>query len=174
MRIGLFTRMNEVLAIFLLLFSIPTFAQPGIKPTEIKYLSGTDKDNRVDWEFKIDKGRKSGDWSTIPVPSNWELEGFGVYNYGHDWRDSLPNSDATGYYKHRFSVPSEWKGNVVEIIFEGVMTDTEVKVNGKAAGSVHQGGFYRFKYDITDLLKFGSDNLLEVKVNNVSANESVN
>lgn len=174
MSISLSKRMDGLLAIFLLFFTVSVSAQPGKNFTEVRYLSGTDKDNRVDWEFKIDKGRKSGDWTTIPVPSNWELEGFGVYNYGHDWRDSLPKSDATGYYRHRFSVPSVWKGKVVEIVFEGVMTDTEVKINGKVAGSVHQGGFYRFKYDITNLLKFGADNLLEVKVNNVSANESVN
>ena len=54
------------------------------------------------------------------------------------------------------------------------MTDTEVKVNGQQAGDVHQGGFYRFSYDITDLLQYGKKNLLEVKVNKHSADKSVN
>jgi hypothetical protein len=142
--------------------------------TATKYLSGVDKDHRVTWDFKIDKGRRSGSWSSIPVPSNWELEGFGVYNYGHEWRKLLPESNAVGCYRHRFAVPAAWKDKIVEIVFEGVMTDTKVKVNGKDAGPVHQGGFYRFKYDITALLKPGQENLLEVEVNNVSANESVN
>jgi beta-galactosidase/beta-glucuronidase len=54
------------------------------------------------------------------------------------------------------------------------MTDTEVKINGRKAGSKHQGGFYRFSYDITDLLKFGKKNLLEVTVSKESENAGVN
>ena len=54
------------------------------------------------------------------------------------------------------------------------MTDTEVKINGKSAGPVHQGAFYRFKYDISDLLNYKGKNLLEVTVSKESANESVN
>ncbi len=54
------------------------------------------------------------------------------------------------------------------------MTDTEVKINGKSAGATHQGAFYSFSYDITQLLKVGKKNLLEVTVSKHSANESVN
>ena len=54
------------------------------------------------------------------------------------------------------------------------MTDTEVWVNGKSAGPIHQGSFYRFKFDITPLLKFGETNLLEVTVSKESSNVSVN
>ncbi len=32
------------------------------------------------------------------------------------------------------------------IVFEGVMTDTEVKINDIPAGDIHQGGFYRFSF----------------------------
>src|ERR1044072_7355157 len=54
------------------------------------------------------------------------------------------------------------------------MTDTEVWINGRSAGPVHQGSFYRFKYDITPLLKFDGPNLLEVTVSKESSNASVN
>ncbi|MBA7586656.1 hypothetical protein ES708_28660 [subsurface metagenome] len=50
------------------------------------------------------------------------------------------------------------------------MTDTKVKINGKSAGEMHQGGFYRFKYDISKLLKYGKTNLLEVDVAKHSSN----
>ncbi|MCJ7623232.1 MAG: hypothetical protein MUO76_06995, partial [Anaerolineaceae bacterium] len=60
------------------------------------------------------------------------------------------------------------------MVFEGSMTDTEVKINGKSAGDIHQGAFYRFKYDITDLLNFDASNLLEVTVSKESSNESIN
>lgn len=48
------------------------------------YLSGVDANTAIDWEFKISEGRNSGFWTTIPVPSNWEAEGFGYYLYGMD------------------------------------------------------------------------------------------
>jgi hypothetical protein len=40
--------------------------------TRVAYLSGRGKDNTVNWEFYCTKGRKSGYWTTIPVPSCWE------------------------------------------------------------------------------------------------------
>ncbi|MFW5822815.1 MAG: glycoside hydrolase family 2 TIM barrel-domain containing protein, partial [Tangfeifania sp.] len=143
--------------------------------TQIVYLSGTDAENTVDWEFYCTDGRNSGEWSTIPVPSNWELEGFGTYNYGHDWRnEDIKLGKEHGLYKHEFEVPREWKGKTVNIVFDGSMTDTEVKINDKLAGEIHQGAFYRFKYDISKLLKYGHTNLLEVDVAKHSSNESVN
>ena len=83
-------------------------------------------------------------------------------------------SDEVGTYRHRFDVPKAWSGQRVKIFFDGVMTDVEVRVNGELAGEMHQGGFYRFDYDITDLLKFGRKNTLEVKVAKESANKSIN
>ena len=144
------------------------FVAQGQPETEFKYLSGRGKDDAVEWDFFCTEGRKSGKWMKIPVPSQWELQGFGNYNYGHDKNKHKEQ----GRYKRSFSVPDSWKNRRVKIVFEGSMTDTEVLVNGKSAGPVHQGGFYRFGYDITDLVKSGG-NALEVNVNKVSANNSV-
>ena len=138
--------------------------------SQIVYLSGTGSDQTVDWDFYCTGGRDSGVWTTIPVPSNWELQGFGTYNYGLDKN----KSDEKGIYKHSFFVPSEWKGMVTELVFEGSMTDTEVKINGKPAGPVHRGAFYRFSYDITRLLRPGKENLLQVTVSKMSSDASVN
>ncbi|QDH80786.1 glycoside hydrolase family 2 [Echinicola soli] len=145
--------------------------------TEKQYLSGTDSKNTVEWDFFCTGGRNSGEWTTISVPSHWEQEGFGTYNYGRDYVTYGKNfrfADERGKYKHTFKVPSDWKGSTIELVFEGSMTDTEVKVNGQLAGDIHQGAFYRFKYDITDKLKFGEENLLEVTVSKMSADHSVN
>ena len=138
--------------------------------TQYQYLSGKDKDHTVTWDFYINTGMKSGSWSKIQVPSNWEQQGFGTYNYFRDTQ----NPDETGQYKYSFKVPASSADRNVFIVFEASMTETEVKINGKLAGEVHQGGFYRFKYDITKLLNFGGNNLLEVTVKKRSANESVN
>ncbi|WP_366184042.1 glycoside hydrolase family 2 TIM barrel-domain containing protein [Flavobacterium ovatum] len=143
--------------------------------TTIKYLSGTGKDDMVLWDFYCSDGMQSGKWAKIGVPSCWELQGFGAYNYGHDKRDTDRKiHDEYGLYKHQFLVPKEWKNKELKIVFEGVMTDAEVKINGKLAGEIHQGAFYEFKYSITNLVKYGAENLLEVKVNKVSANKSIN
>ena len=137
--------------------------------TEVKYLSGRGNEETVLWDFYCTAGRNSGKWDKIPVPSNWELQGFGAYNYGHD----KERINEKGLYKYRFSVPSSWKNKKVNIVFDGSMTDTEVKINGKSAGPVHQGAYYRFRYDISRLLKFGGENLLEVTVSKASSNASV-
>ncbi len=138
--------------------------------SRIVYLSGTGSDHTVDWEFYCTGGQNSGKWTTIPVPSNWELQGFGAYNYGTD----KVKADEKGFYRHSFYVPAEWKGKVVEIVFEGSMTETAVRINGKTAGPVHRGAFYRFSYDIGKLLKYGRENILEADVSKMSSDESVN
>ncbi len=134
--------------------------------TEVRYLSGRGPKDAVSWEFSVTKGRRAGERTTIPVPSNWEQQGFGSYDYG---QSAVAKADEHGLYQVKFSVPEEWQGRRIRIVFDGVMTDAEVKVNGKSAGPVHQGGFYRFRYEITNLLKPGQENLLEVDVSKVSA-----
>jgi beta-galactosidase/beta-glucuronidase len=140
--------------------------------TEIKYLSGTGNDNTVDWQFYCTGGMNADKWTTIKVPSCWELQGFGKYDYGFA-KDSVRGKEK-GLYKYEFTVPSAWKNKQVNLCFEGVMTDAEVKVNGQPAGAIHQGAFYAFKYDISSLLKYDAKNLLEVTVAKHSANQSVN
>ncbi|WP_022822753.1 glycoside hydrolase family 2 protein [Hymenobacter norwichensis] len=140
--------------------------------TETQFLSGTDKDHTKKWKFYCTAGRNSGKWTTIPVPSNWELQGFGKYNYGHD--KDPDRGKEKGLYKYEFKVPKTWDGKTINLVFDGSMSDTEVKINGQSAGPMHQGSYYRFKYDITKLLKPGKTNLLEATVSKHSANESVN
>lgn len=140
--------------------------------TQYQYLSGKDKDHTVDWDFYCTAGNQSGKWTSIPVPSCWELKGFGKYDYGFV-KDSVKGKEE-GWYKYRFKVAKNWKEKDINLVFEGVMTDAEVKVNGKLAGAVHQGAFYAFKYEISQLLNWDQENLLEVKVAKHSANKSVN
>ncbi len=149
--------------------------QASAQQTIIHFLSGTDSDHTVEWDFYCTDGCNSGKWIKIAVPSNWELQGFGTYNYGHDWDDPAKKlGKEHGLYKYRFDVPKEWKGKKINIVFDGAMTDTEVKINSKSAGAVHQGGFNRFKYNISKFLRYGKTNLLEVDVAKHSANQSVN
>lgn len=143
--------------------------------TIIKYLSGHGADDTVDWEFRCSAGQNSGQWGKIAVPSCWEQQGYGDYIYGRFYLDKTAKpSSETGEYRHNFFVPADWKGKCVELVFEGVMTDATVRINGKKAGAKHQGGFTSFSIDITPLLRYGKENTMDVFVEKESANASVN
>lgn len=146
--------------------------------TGIQYLSGRGSDDAVDWEFFCTGGRNSGVWTTIPVPSCWELQGFGTYQYGMPFygKANPPGiADEQGKYKYKFKLPGEWEGRVVRIVFDGVMTDYEAQINGRRCGRLHQGAFYRFRNDVSDRVYFGDkENVLEVTVSKESSNPSVN
>ncbi|HWJ26420.1 MAG TPA: hypothetical protein VNS32_07735 [Flavisolibacter sp.] len=120
--------MKRYCFLFLIVF---IFLKINAQQTEVQYLSGTGSDHTINWEFYLTEGRNSGKWTTIPVPSNWELQGFGKYNYGLA-KDSAKGKE-NGLYKYRFSVPSAWKGKVIDIVFEGVMTDADVHIIGRSA-----------------------------------------
>ncbi|MFC5682521.1 glycoside hydrolase family 2 TIM barrel-domain containing protein [Flavobacterium sp. MAHUQ-51] len=144
--------------------------------TKKVFLSGTDFEHPVQWDFMCTAGNNSQKWSKINVPSNWELQGFGEYTYGR-WYKELNQKEPSkeeGFYKHEFQIAASDKGKTIYIVFGAAMTDTEVKINGKSAGPIHQGGFYEFKYDISALLNYGGTNVLEAHVSKHSANNSVN
>jgi hypothetical protein len=139
--------------------------------TQRLYLSGQDKDHTVPWRFLCTSGAHSGVWTNLPVPSHWDMHGFGTLTYHKDATNAW---DERGLYEHDFTVPAEWSGKRVFLVFEGVMTDTTAKWNGEVVGPMHQGGFYRFKHEVTKWVRFGATNRLEVTVARHSANESVN
>jgi hypothetical protein len=162
-----------------ILFALGGAAVGGAQPleTEIRFLSGRGPEDAVEWEFMVSDGRRAGERTKIRVPSVWEQEGFGTYNYGiRYYGKSNPPGIAReqGKYWHAFEVPAEWQHRRVKIVFEGAMTDTHVRLNGISMGPPHQGGFYRFSHEITQWLKFGGTNQLEITVDKESANESVN
>ncbi len=135
------------------------------------YLSGKGKDDAVPWKFQCTSGANSGYWTNLPVPSHWDMHGFGTLSYKKDATNAW---DERGLYEREFAIPADLKDKRIFLTFEGSMTDTSVKVNGQSAGPKHQGAFYRFKYEITPLVKFGETNLLEVEVAKHSSNKSVN
>jgi hypothetical protein len=130
-------------------------------------LSGQGVGDAVEWDFRIDAGARAGSWSRLPVPSHWEQFGFGSV----DERGSAGGEQGT--YRTSFELPARWPRQRVWLIFDGSMTDTTVTINGQSAGPTHQGGFYRFEYDVSELVTPGR-NELEVVVNERSSNASVN
>ena len=173
------TDMKKLLISALLLTSAVTgaYAQGSVY-TQRQYLSGRGSDDMVQWDFYCTDGNNSGKWTKIGVPSCWELQGFGTYQYGMKFYGKpFPDgiADEKGMYKYEFTLPAEWANHHIDLVFEGSMTDTQVMINKRKAGDLHQGAFYRFTYDVTDRVFFGDKkNVLEVTVSKESTNKGVN
>ena len=147
--------------------------------THRQYLSGRGCDDMVEWDFKCTDGRNAGQWTKIGVPSCWELQGFGTYQYGmRFYGKATPEgiADEQGLYRYEFQLPQEWAGRQILLTFEAVMTDANVTINGRKAGrGLHQGGFTRFQFDVSDRVFFGKKtNRLEVTVKKESDSPQVN
>lgn len=169
---------KTIMCVASLLFSAALSAQSSVE-TEKQYLSGTGCDDMVQWDFMCTSGNNSGKWSKIGVPSCWECQGFGTFQYGMKfYGKAFPEgiADEKGMYKYEFELPESWNGKQIELIFEAAMTDMRATINGRKAGSMHQGGFYRVTYDVSDRVFFGpkKKNVLEVTVSKESENAGVN
>ena len=153
-------------------------AQTAVE-TQRQYLSGHGCDDMVQWDFLCTDGRNAGQWTKIGVPSCWELQGFGTYQYGmRFYGKATPEgiADEKGKYKTEFTLPKEWQGRQILLVFEAVFTDANVTINGRKAGNgLYQGGFTRHTIDVSDRVFFGTKkNRLEVEVSKESSNPQVN
>lgn len=114
-----------------------------------------------DWLFR--KGEKTN-WRQVKLPHDWSIEGpFDTEQ--NQWSGYLPKG--VGYYQKTINIPAEWQGKRICIEFEGVFRNSTLFVNGKKIGN-HPSGYTGVIYDLTELLNYGTDNLLEVKVDNPS------
>lgn len=73
-----------------------------------------------------------------------------------------------GWYRRYFTVDEMYRGNTINIDFEGVMIDSEIYLNGEKVYT-RNGGYVGFSVEITDKVKFGETNVIAVKV---SSNDS--
>ncbi len=158
--------------------SLMAHAQSQVE-TQRQYLSGHGCDDMVQWDFLCSDGRNSGKWTKIGVPSCWELQGFGTYQYGmRFYGKATPEgiADEKGQYKTEFTLPKEWAGRQILLVFEAAFTEIRVQINGRKAGNgTYQGGFTRHTIDVSDRVFFGSKkNRLEVEVLKESTNPQVN
>lgn len=65
-------------------------------------------------------------------------------------------------YKKHFTLPCDYSDRKIFVEFEGVATICQVYVNGNFAGE-HKGAYTGFKFDITDFVLFGEDNVMQVR-----------
>ncbi|AOZ99241.1 malectin domain-containing carbohydrate-binding protein [Flavobacterium commune] len=94
-------------------------------------------------------------WKTVNVPHNWDqYEGFRQMKHG--------NLHGTAWYSKNLKIGKQQKGKKLFLFFEGVSSYATVWVNGKEVGQ-HKGGRTTFTLDITDAVKYSSNNKIVVK-----------
>lgn len=114
-------------------------------------------------------------WKEIPVPSNWEVQGYGTpfyRNNGYTIKRDFPHvmsepehyytaykeRNPVGSYRRDFEVPADWSGRRVFITFDGVDCAFFIWVNGEKVGfSVNSRNAAEF--DLTKYVKPGKNTL---------------
>ncbi len=108
-------------------------------------------------------------WDNIPVPSNWQMHGYGqpIYlNTRYPFKKDPPyiqnDYNPVGSYRTEFKIPKVWSGREVFIHFDGVESAFYLWINGKFVG-YSQGSRTPAEFNITKYLTKGK-NILAVEV----------
>ncbi len=119
-----------------------------------------------EWDFEFDFGNSKGeagimerkDWETkIIVPFCPESKLSGI-----EYTDFIP----AVWYRRNFDITAaQLSGNVL-LHFGAVDYDAKVYINGKKAGE-HKGGYASFKFDITEFVKEGENEIIVHAVDDV-------
>ncbi len=133
-------------------------------------LNGTWKFN---WVYKPDErpvdfykdNYDVSNWGEIPVPGNWELNGYGtpIYtNINYPFPKNPPFIDHShnpvGSYKRTFTLPEGWDGRRVYLHFMSGPSAMYVWVNGKKVG-YSQNRKSPSEFDITEFVKEGENSV---------------
>ncbi len=110
------------------------------------------------------KSIDTSDWDTIPVPSNWQMLGYGrhqytnvAYPYPAD-PPHVPQDNPVGLFRRNFYIPTEWEGMQVFLVFDGVDSAFYVWINGLWVG-YSQGAHLPSEYNITPFIRPGNNSL---------------
>ncbi len=107
-------------------------------------------------------------WRTLDLPHDWavELPFDRNSDRSHGYKPVGPGFEATsiGWYRRKLHIPESDSGKRIRLSFDGVFRDATVWVNGWLVRR-HESGYYPFSEDITDVVNFGGENLITVRVN---------
>ena len=110
-------------------------------------------------------------WGTIPVPGNWELNGYGVPVYVNTTNDfdnsQLPKvpvkGNAVGSYRKWVDIDKTWEDKQVILNIGGAKSCFYLWVNGEFVG-YSEDAKTNSEFDITRFVKFGKRNLIALQV----------
>ncbi|MCK5345601.1 MAG: beta-galactosidase, partial [Candidatus Heimdallarchaeota archaeon] len=111
------------------------------------------------------------DWKEIPVPSNWQMLGYGIprytnYKYSPSVKKTrIPNIDMkynpVGSYRRNFTLPEHWdEDREIFLHFDGVKSAFYLWINGQKVG-YSQGSMTPAEFDISSYLIKG-ENIIAV------------
>lgn len=113
----------------------------------------------TDWLYK--KGDVSG-----AETADYADESWGYVNLPHSTTFyTTENKDAylgISWYRKHFTVDESLRGEKLLLTFEAVMQQADVYINGEFVMK-HQGGYTPFVIDITDIVKYGEENVIALK-----------
>ena len=109
-------------------------------------------------------------WERIPVPGNWEMNGYGapVYvNVANEFKPNPPYApteyNPVGRYITEFKVPGAWNGRKIYINIGAVKSAMYLWVNGNFVG-YSEDSKTPAEFDITPYVVCGEPNMLAMKV----------
>ena len=102
-------------------------------------------------------------WEKVKIPHDWSIEGpIEKNNPSGSQGGFYPGG--VGFYRKSFQLKNEWKDKLVLITFDGVMSNSEVWINGISLG-VRPNGYLGFTYNLTPYLNKGN-NVIAVRADN--------
>ena len=107
------------------------------------------------WRFFFKSENSSDNARHVTLPHTWNTD-TGACGYF---------LETTANYQNDMYVPAEWASKRLFVKFYGVQNVADLFVNGYHVGA-HRGGSTAFTFEITDKIRFGSDNALLVVVSN--------
>lgn len=112
------------------------------------------------WRFFFKSEKTSDNARHVTLPHSWNTDPL-AQGY---WLET------TGSYQNGMYIPVEWASKRLFVKFYGVQSVADLFVNGYHVGT-HRGGATAFTFEITDKIRFGSDNSMLVVVSNSSRND---
>ncbi len=105
-------------------------------------------------------------WDEIPVPSNWQCQGYDYpiytnvkYPFGNPTPPKIPGVyNPTGLYRTSFILPENWQEKNIFIHFGAVKSAFYLWINGKQAG-YSQGSKTPAEFDIKKYLQTGTNQM---------------
>lgn len=107
------------------------------------------------WRFFFKSENSSDNARHVTLPHTWNTDTGGTGYF----------LETTANYQNDMYIPAEWATKRLFVKFYGVQSVADVFVNGYYVGG-HKGGGTAFALEITDKIRFGSDNALLVVVSN--------
>ncbi|NQZ09613.1 MAG: DUF4981 domain-containing protein, partial [Algicola sp.] len=108
-------------------------------------------------------------WGQIPVPGNWEVEGYGYpiylderFPFTTTWPDVPTEYNPIGSYRKPFKLPQSWQDKQVYLYVGAAKSSLDVWLNGEKVG-FSQGAKTPAEFDITKYVNQG-DNLLAFQI----------